>query len=219
MATRMAMTVTIGFVALLALQACGDDEDTGGDAPADAGRDAGERDAGHSPNHGPNFYDAGQPPACMRLMPVSCDGAEDCSGGQVCCANRNADTNIYESVQCQADCPVEDGFHFIVCHEASACAEGETCRVSQGLDVNYILLCKMDIERPAPAQPSVAASEVSCGETKICGEGQKCCVRTGSMEAATDDRGNYCIDTAEACSCDFVEPLPEDPDAGDSDAG
>ena len=28
-----------------------------------------------------------------------------------------------------------------------------------------------------------------------------------------------CVDADEACSCDFVEPLPEDPDAGDSDAG
>jgi hypothetical protein len=219
MATRMTVRAMVGFVALLALQACGDDEGTDDGALADAGRDAGERDGGKPPVNRPIPYDAGQPPECTRLMPASCDGSEDCSGGQVCCANRNADTNVYESVQCQDACPVEDGFHFIACHADADCVEGEVCRVSQGLHVTYILLCKVDMERPPPTQPSVAAGEVSCGESQVCGAGQKCCVRTGNAELGGDELGNYCSDAEQACSCDFVEPLPEDPDGGGSDAG
>ncbi|MGE0788092.1 MAG: hypothetical protein AB7S26_20645 [Sandaracinaceae bacterium] len=67
---------------------------------------------------------------CSGGIVLGCDGPEDCSGGQACCAALTTDgingARCLDAAMCTA--PMRSA----ICHDASSCASGEMCCPSIG---------------------------------------------------------------------------------------
>jgi hypothetical protein len=61
---------------------------------------------------------------CVYGVPVACDGPEDCSGGQVCCAQLfiQGQNRSVVSLTCQASCTASD--QNVVCGASGTCPSG-----------------------------------------------------------------------------------------------
>jgi hypothetical protein len=73
---------------------------------------------------------------------VYCDGTEDCTAGEICCAQWNG--NGYTEARCQASCSTADD-QYELCHEGvTQCAEaGTQCsQTSSGSLPDYLQRCK-----------------------------------------------------------------------------
>lgn len=61
---------------------------------------------------------------CVYGVPVTCDGPEDCSGGQVCCAQWfiQGQNRSVVSLMCQSSCTASD--QHVVCGASGSCPSG-----------------------------------------------------------------------------------------------
>ncbi len=74
-------------------------------------------------------------PACLRgspqcaPYPARCDGPEDCSGREVCCASAEwgREYGVQAATECSSRRDCLDRFARIACHADSHCAEGVAC--------------------------------------------------------------------------------------------
>jgi hypothetical protein len=70
---------------------------------------------------------------------IHCDGAEDCGGGEVCCADTGFTGGDYNVVECRSTCetPTIGGPQYVVCHLGNPeCPKG-TCQPDAGLPAGY----------------------------------------------------------------------------------
>lgn len=139
---------------------------------------------------------------CTELYDVPCDGAEDCSGSQVCCGQFLG--GAYQAFLCMDACeegadPDVPGMLFEMCHRGDSCSvEGYTCQQS-GYLPDELARC-YDSGRGDPiTEPEPG---VNCGDA-MCAGGEKCCLRT--------PRDPVCIPADDDCTCTYG--------AGDEDAG
>ncbi|MCE7892972.1 MAG: hypothetical protein DYH12_25260, partial [Sorangiineae bacterium PRO1] len=70
---------------------------------------------------------------------VSCDGPEDCSGGQICCGTFSQQANAYTTLKCQSTCGGQ--WEREICKPNGTCTtSGQTCSQSSFL-TSYIWRC------------------------------------------------------------------------------
>lgn len=148
---------------------------------------------------------------CERILEVRCDGAEDCSGGRMCCGHY--DGAGYRIFRCATSCVDREANTGDVwsqaCHPDDTCeTNGFECRTNPGYLPNSLYRCRDSGYAPATAG-STAAGEVNCGSA-VCGASEKCCVSFPGLVS-------HCVPSEDPCRCDLV-PLPAD-DAGADDAG
>jgi hypothetical protein len=67
---------------------------------------------------------------CFPGVDVRCDGPEDCSSQEVCCATVvvKAQTREFLNMECRATCIARD--ERVVCGDTGSCPAGQTCSVS-----------------------------------------------------------------------------------------
>jgi hypothetical protein len=159
-----------------------------------------------------------QTPECRVVGELLCDGREDCSGDEVCCGHFNGDT--YDHASCQASCDAaseravgEGGTWTQLCHPGDECpGKGDSC-LAYDLLPSFLYRCE-DTGQPPASVGSRAAAEVNCG-SKVCGDGQKCCLRAPKQP--------YCAPANEDCACrlptDAHDASVPGEDAGGDDAG
>jgi hypothetical protein len=150
---------------------------------------------------------------CSRFVEVTCDGAEDCGDGELCCgqydlgAGGYVQTSCKEAALCNEVDAVEGGLWFELCHAGDECAnEMRTCKQNTDLLPDFLARCPGDMdtgEEPTNAM-SNDEGEINCGDS-VCVPGQKCCLSIPGLPS--------CVDAEEPCRC-----TPEGGDAG-GDAG
>ncbi len=145
---------------------------------------------------------------CTSLSEVTCDGPEDCSGGQVCCGRYNG--GPYDRFECRTSCDTPDGGNptaqwFEMCHPGQMCAtSGHACRTSQFLP-SYLYRCYNEGTEATNAG-NTAAGAVNCGSA-VCTGSQTCCWQSPGEP--------YCA-AAGACRCN--QPSDGGTEAGGNDA-
>ena len=142
---------------------------------------------------------------CTAAVGVTCDGPEDCAGGQ-CCGRLTA--GRFDAFSCFDSCTeaeaVTGGLWFEVCHPGQACSNpGHECLATDQLP-SFVYRCYVDGTEPSTAG-SEEPGEVNCGGT-VCADGQICCAREPSAPV--------CIPGDWQCACEPVAP-----DAGSDAAG
>jgi len=142
---------------------------------------------------------------CRWALAISCDGDEDCEGGQVCCGRYVGAMGSYEFIECRDSCEPQES-EYNLCHEGDACAvEGRVCRRSSVLPYPFLAICAS----PSDSAPTLliggdAAGEINCGDGVTCGDGEKCCL-SGIFDfdgTVTRPGSPYCVDEADSCDCD-----------------
>lgn len=162
---------------------------------------------------------------CTRIMEVTCDGAEDCADGQLCCGQY---AGGYRRTTCAADCVQEEidqgGTWAQICHPGDTCVDpagmGYACLASAMLLPEFLLRCRAMGTEPVSAG-NTEAGMINCGlseesadgtfRRQTCGIGEKCCISYPGEVAR-------CVAADGTCPCDMGGVTP-DADAGTEDAG
>lgn len=148
---------------------------------------------------------------CERILEVRCDGAEDCSGGRMCCGE--FDGAGYRVFRCATSCAAREQTTGSVwsqaCHPGEACeTAGFECRSHPGYLPGSLYRCR-DAGYVATTPHSTAPAEIHCG-TGVCGAGQKCCVSFPGAVA-------HCAPADAPCACLLDAPVADD--GGTDDGG
>lgn len=133
---------------------------------------------------------------CTEVVPIQCDGPEDCPFGTACCSVSDLSGNHIVAIQClHSSCAILGG----LCHGAATCEipnAGGGSTTNQCAEMGqfpFLAFCDGRVGGPAPVQASTAAGEVNCGDAGVCGSGQQCCFRA--------PYGPYCGPSDQPCSC------------------
>lgn len=65
--------------------------------------------------------------ACDSSEAIRCDGQEDCTSGDICCAENAGNAAKTSRADCSVGCNT-DGDDRVVCHPGEPCAGGRTCQ-------------------------------------------------------------------------------------------
>jgi hypothetical protein len=131
---------------------------------------------------------------CTEVVPLACDGPEDCGDGMKCCSVQDTFGTI-DAYQCLTSC----GLGEELCHLGANCerpnAGGGSTNSECKQDPNHPFLgsCPGFVEAPPPAQATTLPGEINCGEAGVCGPGTQCCLRV--------PYGPYCGPSDQPCSC------------------
>lgn len=164
---------------------------------------------------------------CTRIFEVTCDGAEDCPGEQICCGQYSSG---YRRTFCADSCTAlieqEGGSWAQFCHPGDTCIdegdEGYTCLASAQFLPDDLARCRTS-GTPLARPRNTEAGKINCGLTEedengiirrqVCGAGEKCCVSyPGEI--------SQCVPEDDGCPCGTIDST--EPDAGvgdDEDAG
>jgi len=165
---------------------------------------------------------------CTSILTAYCDGPEDCSGGQQCCATFAG--RGYASFTCEDSCvelAAAGGIWSEVCHPGQTCDQPlptdggmapmtapdggvipYKCLSSAMYLPDFWYRCRDTGTEPTTAG-STASGEINCGDS-TCGSGQKCCYALGAGAAITDGTA-HCVAADAPCTC-----LPS---GGEADGG
>jgi len=155
---------------------------------------------------------------CTGLLPVECDGPEDCAAGEYCCGEY---AGGYVQLTCRDSCAALEtppdagaamdgglpagGVWSEICHDGQSCeAEGYTCMSNTDYLPDFLARCR-DTGTDPPASWSTTKGEINCGDV-VCKSGEKCCL--------SEPEGDpYCADAADDCKCN-ASGNQSDNDAG-----
>ena len=133
---------------------------------------------------------------CDVLAAVTCDGAEDCPSGEICCGRYDG-ANFVE-FGCFSSCgdmPAtgsNDAAWRQICHAADTCENPmDTCTTSQALPPT-LTRCISGFGSPADPATDSSAGRINCGST-LCEVGEQCCLR--------EPGGAYCAPSGTRCRC------------------
>lgn len=161
---------------------------------------------------------------CTGLLPVECDGPEDCASGQFCCGEYEGG---YVQLTCRDACstmetppdagavvdagPGTGGIWSEICHAGQTCeVSGYTCSSNTDYLPAFLARCRDTMTQEAPASWSTTSGEINCGDA-LCGVGEKCCI-------STPEGAPYCADVGDACRCNASGNQGGD-DGGAEDGG
>lgn len=133
---------------------------------------------------------------CSEVVPVECDGPEDCAYGTACCAVSDPWGGSVYAFRClHSSCAILGG----LCHAGESCEipnAGYGSTINQCTEIGkypFLGFCNGRVGDPVPVQASTAAGEVNCGDAGVCGPGQQCCIRA--------PYGPYCGPSDKPCAC------------------
>jgi hypothetical protein len=132
---------------------------------------------------------------CTEVIPVECDGPEDCPFGTACCAVNDPSGNNILAIRClHSSCAILGG----LCHAGTTCeipngGGGSTTNQCAPMKYPFLAFCAGPVGGPVPVQASTAAGEINCGDAGVCGPGQQCCLR--------EPYGPYCGPSDQPCAC------------------
>jgi hypothetical protein len=132
---------------------------------------------------------------CIAVTPLTCDGPEDCQGGQSCCGLYSG--GGYTQFTCMpscADAGTPDGgglaLWFEMCHAGQTCKDTtQSCLSSTYLPSS---LYRCYTTGSPPPSTATGGPGVNCGAT-TCAAGEECCLR--------EPHDPYCAPAGSACSC------------------
>jgi hypothetical protein len=160
---------------------------------------------------------------CSLRVGATCDGAEDCEHGRVCCGEFDARFVTYRKIGCKESCSAQDEFEF--CHAGDSCRPGLVCRRSLIAPFDFIGVCVVPPmqAKPEPVEGPSVAGEITCGAERCDTRSEQCCLRTrisaaNPQEALTP----FCTERGASCDCNQVPPDGQDaggPGDDDADAG
>lgn len=231
MTLRLRVAV-LSTVVVAALTACGDDDvapqpeqhdgattqvpppmmsDAGDAATPEAGTPQPGFDASVFPL--PQFM--GQ--ICALHVGASCDGDEDCSGGQRCCAHFDRLSYSYTSIQCSDTCEGLDSY--ALCHPGQECEQpGHVCRRSVIVPHDFITVCADPATVPGTSTSVSIDGQVVCG-AGTCDAGDEVCCLRSNFDFTTQvltALPPYCAPRGSACLCSDEAPIV---DASTEDGG
>src|SRR6185436_19918046 len=160
---------------------CGDDASTGsgersGSPALDAGTDASLGRLKTVPIIDAGFVnrDAGEP-SCGVNVGLSCDGDEDCSGGQVCCGTYDSMRFTYTSIECADSC---DGTtQRKLSHPGDICPDAtHVCRRSELIPFDFVSVCSTPDMSTAEQSGSAVEGEIACGQQSCVAGAEQCCL-------------------------------------------
>ncbi len=219
----------------LVLGACNPTPPRVPNAPEDAGAvDAAVRDGGAGADASPPMANAGTgapwefPPIegkyCALAVGAECDGREDCTSGQRCCARFNAMTFSYDNIRCEGSC--RGPTRFEVCHvggddgEPDCVEPGYVCRPSLIARFDFVSVCAPRLASEPEIENRGEPGSIACGGESCEVGAEQCCLRaTFDFSRPTPQfLPPYCAPLARgraACGCD-VGPQDAGVDAGDA---
>jgi hypothetical protein len=140
---------------------------------------------------------------CVLHVGARCDGPEDCPGGQTCCAQFEALSYGYRSIQCQDSCDAVDQFE--LCHPGQVCDDpSQVCRRSVLVPHDFITVCADAAPVPTDTTSAAIDDEVLCGESSCRAGSEQCCLRA-TFDFATmmsTALPPYCAPLSSGCQCD-----------------
>ena len=183
--------------------ASGDGGDGGGGGSGGDTMDAGPMDGGPE-DSGPGDGGDTDSATVLELLCVAsaeCDGAEDCTGTDVCCADFTwtAEEAGYTSIKCAASCDsyVVPGLSsYPTCHKGETCANPDvSCSVSNLYTQSFGFCVTEATNEPAvDASASAVAGEINCGDDTCTIGVEHCCVWSGGRAK--------CTAVANECECE-----------------
>lgn len=161
---------------------------------------------------------------CTGLLPVACDGPEDCAAGEYCCGEYAG--GGYVELTCRESCSAMEaapdggmavdtgvptgGVWSEICHADQVCeVPNYTCMSNTDYLPAFLARCR-DTGVDPPSSGSTAAGEINCGDA-VCGSGEKCCI-------SLPEGDPYCADLGDTCYCNAGGTLGGD-DGGSDDGG
>jgi hypothetical protein len=133
---------------------------------------------------------------CTSVTPVTCDGPEDCQGGNSCCGLYSG--GGYTKFACMPSCADAGapgdagglGLWFEMCHAGQTCKDStQSCLSSAYLPSN---LFRCYTTGNPPVAGATGGPGVTCGSA-TCGAGEQCCLR--------QPHDPYCAPAGSTCSC------------------
>jgi hypothetical protein len=148
---------------------------------------------------------------CTELVPVVCDGPEDCPSNNQCCGLYSGGS--YTQFACMPSCadagaPGDAGgfaLWFEMCHAGQMCKTG-MCLTSMYLP-GFLYRCYTSGNPPDAG--STGGPGVNCGST-TCAAGEECCLR--------QPHDPYCAPAGTQCACAGVQTVDGGAEGG-SEAG
>jgi hypothetical protein len=149
---------------------------------------------------------------CTTLVPVVCDGPEDCPSGNSCCGLYSGGS--YSQFACMPSCadagaPGDAGglsLWFEMCHAGQMCKTG-MCLTSMFLP-SFLYRCYTS--GSAPDAGATGGPGVNCGST-TCATGEECCLR--------QPHDAYCAPAGTQCACQGPAQVDGGAEGGDAEAG
>ena len=134
---------------------------------------------------------------CDVLTSLTCDGAEDCPNGELCCSRY--DGSIYAEFGCFPSCVTmlatgSTGAEWRqICHAGDTCEDPAAACATTSRLPSTLGRCSATASGapPDPATDS-SAGRVNCGST-LCETGEQCCLR--------EPGGEYCAPAGTPCRC------------------